>query len=306
LGFLNEHYFLGGTMSLRKDLAVKAIDEKIARPLGISVEAAAWGIHRIVNENMANAARVHIIEKGLDPRFFSMMAFGGAGPVHAFQVARLMGAPQLIVPGGAGVLSALGFLVTPVATEEIGSYVCRLDHLNWEKLNGMIETMQNAGFDFLKKADIPQDAARVSIVADMRYAGQGHEIGVSIPAGRLDARAIPEIERNFKTEYQLRYGRSIEGVPVEAVTWRVLVSGPTPELIPQQQVMGEHKTAGKGSRQVYWGTSYEETPVYDRYMIPAGEVVQGPCIIEEFESTTVVGKNAWATVDAFKNIVVSL
>jgi N-methylhydantoinase A len=306
LGFLNEDYFLGGTMTLRKDLAITAMQKKIAKPLGISVEEAAWGIHRIVNENMANAARVHIIEKGLDPRFFSMLAFGGAGPVHAFNVARLMHAPQLIVPAGAGVLSALGFLVSPVATEEIMSYVCQLPQLDWKRVNRMIDDMKAKGFDFLQRAGIKKKDATVKIVSDMRYAGQGHEITVNIPTGKLTVAAIPEIEKRFKAEYRLRYGRDIENIPVEAVTWRVLVSGSLPELKPVQSVIGQHPRALKGYRNVFWGKGYEKTPVYDRYAMETRKPVKGPCIIEEFESTTVVGKNSVVEVDAHRNIIINL
>ena len=293
-------------MRLRKDLAIAAMKQKIAKPLGISVEAAAWGIHRIVNENMANAARVHIIEKGLDPRFFSMLAFGGAGPVHAFHVARLMNAPQLIVPSGAGVLSALGFLVSPVATEEITSYVCRLDKMDWKRVNAMITGMQEKGFAFLTKAGIKKKDSSVSIVADMRYSGQGHEITVVIPAGKLNEKSVVEIENNFREEYRLRYGRSIENIPVESVTWRVLVSGPSPELVPKQAVVGTHSKAVKGTRKVYFGNGYVDAPVYDRYAMPENKKINGPCIIEEFESTTVVGKDSTVMIDQFKNIVIDL
>jgi N-methylhydantoinase A len=302
LGFLNENYFLGGTMTLRKDLAIKAMREKIAEPLGISVEQAAWGIHRIVNENMANAARVHIIEKGLDPRFFSMIAFGGAGPVHAFHVARLMNAPQLIIPSGAGVLSALGFLVSPIATEEISSYICRLDRMDWKKVNTMLQQMREKGFSFLEKSNIEKTEASIKVVADMRYFGQGHDISVVMPEGDLDKNSLPEIEQRFKKEYQLRYGRSIENMPIETVTWRVLVSGKSPELQPTQAIIGEHQDLLKGTRMVYFGEKFIETPVYDRYTMPVGEIFQGPCIIEEYESTTVVGENASVVVDEFRNI----
>jgi N-methylhydantoinase A len=306
LGYLNEDYFLGGTMKLRKDLAIAAMTKKIAKPLGITVEAAAWGIHRIVNENMANAARVHIIEKGLDPRFFTMLAFGGAGPVHAFNVARLMNAPQLIVPSGAGVLSALGFLVSPVATEEITSYVCRLDKMDWKRVNAMIDTMNEKGFAFLTKAGIKKKDGIVRIVSDMRYSGQGHEITVSIPSGKLNEKSIAAIETSFKEEYQLRYGRSIENIPVESVTWRVLVSGPSPQLIPKQAVLGTHNRALKGNRKVYFGNGYADTPVYDRYAIEINKKINGPCIIEEFESTTVVGKDSTLIIDEFRNIVIEM
>lgn len=306
LGYLNENYFLGGTMKLRKDLAIEAMNKKIAKPLGITVEAAAWGIHRIVNENMANAARVHIIEKGLDPRFFSMLAFGGAGPVHAFHVARLMNAPQLIVPSGAGVLSALGFLVSPVATEEITSYVCRLDKIDWKRVNAMIDGMKEKGFAFLTKAGIRKKDATIRIVSDMRYSGQGHEIMIVIPTGKLSEKSIPEIVTNFKEEYQLRYGRSIENISIESVTWRVLVSGPSPELIPKQAVLGKHSKALKGKRQVYFGNSYIDTSVYDRYAIEVNKKINGPCIIEEFESTTVIGMDSVVWLDENRNIIIDL
>jgi N-methylhydantoinase A len=306
LGFLNEDYFLGGTMTLQKNKAIAAMKKKIADPLKISVEAAAWGIHRIVNENMANAARVHIIEKGLDPRFFSMLGFGGAGPVHAFNVAKLMNAPQLIIPAGAGVLSALGFLVSPVATEEIASYVCSLDRIDWKKVNEMIADMQQKGFAFLQKAGIKNKDGKVSIVSDMRYTGQGHEITIAIPTGKLSEKSIAEIGQNFKVEYRLRYGRDIDNIPIESVTWRVLVSGPSPELIPTQAVIGKHTKALKGKRKVYWGNGYEETPVYDRYSIEQNKKIKGPCIIEEFESTTVVGHNSTVRIDEYKNIVIDM
>lgn len=306
LGYLNADYFLGGTMSLQKDLAIEAMKKKIAKPLGISVEAAAWGIHRIVNENMANAARVHIIEKGLDPRFFSMLAFGGAGPVHAFHVARLMNAPQLIVPSGAGVLSALGFLVSPVATEEITSYVSKLVTMDWAKVNKMIDTMREKGFAFLHKAGIQQKDGLVRIVADMRYSGQGHEITVNIPSSKLSEKSLQIIEHNFKEEYKLRYGRSIENIPIESVTWRVLVSGPLPDLVPKQAIVGKHDKALKGKRLVYFGNGYIETPVYDRYAMEENKKIKGPCIIEEFESTTVIGINSTVTVDVFKNIIIDM
>lgn len=307
LGYLNADYFLGGTMRLRKDLAIAAIEAKIAKPLRISVEAAAWGIHRIVNENMANAARVHILEKGFDPRHFSLLAFGGAGPVHAFHVARLMNAPSLFVPAGAGVLSALGFLVSPVATEGIGSYVCRLRDLDWPKAEAMVQALREKGMAFLQGAGIDPALAQTKLTIDMRYAGQGHEIAVSMPYdGALQADMLPIMERHFQEEYLLRYGRSMANIPIEAVTWRVGVRAPAPTLQPQQKVFGASEKALKGHRAVFWGKNFVETPVYDRYQLAVGETLAGPCIIEELESTTVVGENSKVTVDAFKNILIDL
>ena len=306
LGYLNEQYFLGGTMTLNREKAEAAIYDKIAKPLGISIAAAAWGIHRVVNENMANAARVHIIEKGFDPRFFSMLAFGGAGPVHAFHVARLLKSPQLLIPAGAGVLSALGFLVSPVATQEISSYLGRLDTMNWHTLNTLLDGMRVRTTAFLVNAGISEAAIQEELVADMRYLGQGHEITVPIPPGRLGPEHLHQIAENFRKEYQLRYGRAISGIPIESVTWRLIARGPEPAGALHQTILADSGPALKGTREVFWGETYESTPVYDRYAMEIGREYAGPCIIEEFESTTVVGKNSSVTIDPLRHIVITL
>lgn len=307
LGFLNEHYFLGGTMPLQRDLAERAIEKHLARPLGISVAEAAWGIHRIVNENMANAARVHILEKGLDPRPFSMLAFGGAGPVHAFSVARLLGLSRLVVPSGAGVLSALGFLVSPIATEVVFSHVIPLDRIDWPALNERLADMERQGRRFVQEAGLEAGVIEVRRMAEARYAGQGHEITVVLPAGKLSEASLPEISRNFEQEYTLRYGRVLPHMPLEFVTWRVVVSGPAPQWQLHQQVRGHLSTQPlKGKRPVFWGKEWLDTPVLDRYAMPSGERFRGPCIVEEYESTTVVGPQAVVWRDHFGNLIVEI
>jgi N-methylhydantoinase A len=308
LGYLNPAYFLGGTMSLDLAAAREAMKKKIADPLSISIEEAAWGIHRIVNENMASAARVHILEKGLDPRRFSMLGFGGAGPVHAFQVARLLGSPQLIIPVGAGVTSALGFLVSPVASEKIKSYIATVDkNMDWDTINAMLLEMENDGFAFLNHAGIRKKEATVTRVCDMRFKGQGHEITIQIPNNVLNEAAIPLIEAAFKEEYILRYGRYIDHVAMETVTWRVVVSGKSPEITPQQVVNTEGgHNALKGYRKIWMNGVFENVKVYDRYSLKAHDVMIGPAIIEEMESTTVIGHAASFYVDTAKNILIDL
>ena len=308
LGYLNADYFLGGTMKLNVEAARNAIKTHLADPLSISVEEVALGIYRIVNENMANAARVHILEKGLDPRHYAMIAFGGAGPVHAFQVARLVGSPKMLVPVGAGVASALGFLVSPVASEEITSYVARLDRVDWAHINRFLSEMAQKGFNFLSRANVPHSEASVTRIAEMRYVGQGHEISVTMPDGELSAKSIAEIERRFKAEYELRYQRSIENVAMEAVTWRVVVSGQSPEIEPSQSVQSIGSEYFKGNRAVWFPNQKTaiDTPVYDRYALPVGQKFDGPAIIEEMESTTVVGLDSTFEVDRHRNILIEL
>jgi N-methylhydantoinase A len=295
-------------MTLDKDASRKAIEEHIAKPLNISIEEAAMGIHRIVNENMANAARVHILEKGHDPRFYSMMAFGGAGPVHAFQTARLLNSPQLIIPVGAGVVSALGFLVSPIASEQIRSYVSPIGDIDWEYLNEKLTEMEKEGFVFLKNAGIDRSEGTISRIADMRYSGQGHEISVEIPNGFLDEKSLKIIEENFQKEYTIRYGRIIEDIGIEAVTWRVVVSGKSPEIIPNQVIKTEGHDALKGYRSIFLmgEKNYSDVPVYSRYDLKPNVTFEGPAVIEEMESTVIIGRNSAIRIDEFKNIIIDL
>lgn len=308
LGYLNEGYFLGGTMTLDREAAREAVRKHIAAPLGISIEQAAMGVRRVVDENMANAARVHIIEKGFDPRRFSMMAFGGAGPVHAFSVARLLRSPQMVIPVGAGVTSALGFLVSPVASESIRSFVKPLDEMDWAKLNTMLREMEEEGFAFLRHAKADLGKATVTRIADMRYLGQGHEIAVSMPLGELSAHSVADVEATFLKEYQLRYNRTVPGMRLETVTWRVAVSAAAPEIIPNQHNIPSDGTKAEQQRPVWFegDTAPTMTSVYNRYELRQGAVFQGPAIIEEKESTTVIGKSATFRIDEFKNIVIDL
>jgi N-methylhydantoinase A len=310
LGYLNPDYFLGGAMRLDVAAARKAIEAYLAKPLGISIEEAAMGVHRVVNENMANAARVHILEKGRDPRSYSMLAFGGAGPVHAFQVARLLNSPQLIIPVGAGVVSALGFLVSPVASEQIRSLVCPLDEIDWHQLNSMLSEMESEGLAFLEKSGISRSEAQITRLADMRYTGQGHEISVRIPNGDLSAASIADIQQRFTTEYELRYGRSIDDIGMETVTWRIIVSSPAPQIRPRQVVSATGNQALKGERTLYFMEGSQpvarQCPVYARYLLNPGDSFAGPAVIEEIESTTIIGNNSTIRIDDYCNIVIDL
>ncbi len=308
LGYLNADYFLGGEMQLSVEAARKAIEIKLANPLGISIEDAAMGIHKIVNENMANAARVHVLEKGMDPRHFNMVGFGGAGPVHAFGVAKLLNVRRLIIPVGAGVTSALGFLVSPVASEKIHSFIDELDSLDWNEVNTFLSDMEEDGYQFLNQSGIHKKDAIVERIVEMRYAGQGHEITIELPEGELGTDSISEIKRRFKKEYEFRYNRSIEGMALEMVTWRVVVQGPIPEMnVKQFSTTASDVEAYKGKRKVYFEeTGYLDCPVYDRYALKPNEKFDGPAIIEETESTTVIGINSTVQVDKDKNIIIDL
>lgn len=308
LGYLDPHYFLGGRLKLDLAAARRAIQEKIAEPSGISVEAAAWGIHQIVNESMANAARIHALERGKDPHRFPVFAFGGAGPVHGFRIARSLGSPTLIVPFGAGVTSAVGFLTAPLAFDFVRTWPGRLDHLNWARANLLLAEMEAEGQVLLAAAGVPPEAMQHQREADIRYVGQGHEVRVPLPSGQLDPDSVSPIAASFAEVYLRLYERLSPSVPLEIINWRVISSGPTPQ-VRLQTASAEQKSARgalKGYRQAYFPESggYHETPVYDRYSLAPRERFTGPAIIEEHESTTIVGLDGYFLSDEQRNLIV--
>ncbi|HWP29710.1 MAG TPA: hydantoinase/oxoprolinase family protein [Chloroflexota bacterium] len=307
LGYLNPDYFLGGRLRLHRAAAEAALTP-LARQLGLSLAETAWGIHQVANESMAGAARIHIVERGRDPRGLPILAFGGAGPVHSDRVARLLHAPALIVPFGAGVTSALGFLVAPLAFDFARSYFGRLDELPWETVNALLAGMEAEGRALLTQAGLLPTEITVRRWADLRYVGQGHEIRVALPDGPLSAELLPQLRARFEETYQRLYRRAGPRVGLEALHWRVQVSGPQPlfRLRLAAGAEADSRRALKGRRPAYFpeGGGFVDTPVYDRYRLGPGATFEGPAIVEEQESTLVVGPGAWAEVDPLGNVVV--
>ena len=181
LGYLDPDYFLGGQLKIDMAAARRAILERIAKLSGLSLEEAAWGIHQVVNESMANAARIHTLERGKDPHRFPMFAFGGAGPVHGYRIAKALGSPALIVPFGAGVMSAVGFLTAPLAFDFVRSWPGRIDAMDWQRANALLGEMEAEGQALLEQSGVLPAHISHRRVADIRYVGQGHEIQVPLP-----------------------------------------------------------------------------------------------------------------------------
>jgi len=289
LGYLDPGYFLGGRMQLDVAAARAAIEHDVASPLGLTVEEAAWGAHTIVNENMANAARVHAVERGKDPAALPLFAFGGAGPVHAAGVAAVLGSPSLFVPLGAGVMSALGFLTAPLAFDFVRTWRFTLDDLDWDRVNALFGEMEADGAALLAESLLASSEVTHERYADMRYVGQGHEVRVPLPLAELrESRALLEL---FEREYERLYGRRGPDVPVEAINWRIVSSGPRPGLELAATAVDAPSRPPEGSRPAFFPKlgGYVETPVYDRYALPPGARFEGPAIVEERESTLVVG-----------------
>ncbi len=307
LGYYDPGFFLGGRMTLDLAAAERAI-ASVAEPLGLSVAEAAWGIHKVVVESMASAARVHLVEKGRDPRSYAMVGFGGAGPAHACEVARLMGVRELIIPPASGAASALGFLSAPLSFELVRSLPVEFhDAFDADGINILLDTLAEEGFARLREGGVERGAATIECSADMRLVGQMHDIAVRLPAGALTAASLGEIRAAFSDTYTRRYSAPFAGFRFEAINFRVRVAGPTPVLslsgAAGAPAAGE---ALKGSRLACFGSDYVDTPVYDRYALRPGESISGPAIVEERESTTIVFPGDVLTIDAGLNLRIEI
>src|SRR5881296_862274 len=230
LGYLDAEFFLGGRMRLDREAARRSIEEHVASPLGLDVIAAAWGIHRVVNENMAAAARIHGIERGRDLRSYALFAFGGAGPVHCWQVATILRTPRILLPFGAGAMSAYGLLAAPLAFDFVRTGRQRLDAAGWAAINRLFAEMEDEGRALLTRAGVAAGKVTVARIAEMRYLGQGHEVEAAVPLGNLSAERLPTITASFEAAYRALYHRLPRGVPIEALNWRVKVAGPDPNI----------------------------------------------------------------------------
>ena len=308
LGYLDSNYFLGGKMKLDLDGTKKAL-VRLGEPLKMTAEQVAWGIHQIVNENMANAARAHLGERGKDPRRMPMYAFGGAGPVHGYRVAEILRLPALISPFGAGVGSTFGLLAAPLAFDFVRSAYSRMDRLDWNLANRLLDEMAQEGRKVLESSGLRAHDIVYQRTADLRYIGQGHEVSVALPDGVLSVDDLPRIAAEFERTYEALYGRKGPDVPLEVINWRVVASGPRPDMklkLPRDSTHGGD--ARKGSRLAFFPETngYVETSIYDRYTLEPGMRFTGPAIVEERESTLIVGVGGQARVDERLNVVVEL
>ncbi len=307
LGYLDPDFFLGGKMQLDRDAALRAL-EKISRPLDLDRVEAAWGIHQVVNENMANAARVHAVERGKDPRAYPLFAFGGAGPVHGYRVARALGVPGFIVPLGAGATSAFGFLCAPLSFDFMRSLFGRLNDLDWSDANAALREMEQEGRGLLRASGVADEDVWVRRLCEMRYVGQGHEVTVELPDGFLGPDDAAPLTNRYRKEYERLYGREGPDVPLETITWRLEVSSSRPEirLDREESTTGEPGEAIKGDREIYLPEEgdFATVPVYDRYRLGFGAAFDGPAVLEERESTVVLGPDSQAEIDGARNLVV--
>ena len=307
LGYLNPRYFAGGAMELSLGAAARAIEERVARPLGLSLEDAAWGIHTIVNTNMELATRVVSIERGRDPRALALVAFGGSGPVHGCRLARALGIPRVILPAAAGVAAAIGLLAAELRFDVARTFVRRLDGVDPEQVAAMFAEMTAQAVAVVRESAVTGEITTVRSV-DARYVGQGYELTVPVPAGKLDTGALEKVRRGFDDVYAARYGYANPNEPVEVVTWKLSAIGGAPRVTLPKATGRRGDLARKATRRAYFPEThgYADCPVFDRYALGPGLTLAGPAIVEERESTTVLPPGTLATVDDYANLIVEL
>ena len=308
LGLLDPGFFLGGTMTLVKSAAEDAISRTVAEPLNLDVIRAAWGIHDIANEDVARAFRIHASERGFDYRLATMIAFGGSGPIQAMAIAKKLNIPRVVFPIGAGVMSAMGLLASPLSFEQARTRRTFLDEIDGTKFSEILAPLVEDAKQPLLAAGLSSTDISLSTRLDMRYFGQGHEIEIVSPALPPNE-ALAALPSEFAKRYTTLFGVAPLAEPLEIVTWKVEAFGPTPSLQPGYMVGGFERGQGvslKDVRFCHFGDETMETPVYDRYQIAPGTEIAGPALVEERESTCVITPGHRARIDASLNIVAEL
>ncbi len=308
LGRLNADYFLGGEIALDVGRAREAIRLHCAEPLGMDVVETAHAIVEIANAAMVNALRLVLVQRGYDPRDFALIAFGGAGPVHANRLAAETEIPTVIIPMSPGTTSALGLLVTDLRHDFSVTLMRRMDGLDPAEADAAYELLETRGRADLAREGVAPDAMSFTRQMDLRYVGQGYELTLPLPAQSLDVATCARMCEQFHREHDRAYGHSAPEEPVELVTLRVAAIGAIAKPRPRDlapAASDDPAAANTSTRDVYFAESggYVACAVYDRYRIGAGMVIVGPAIVEELDSTTVIHPGYRAVADRYGDLI---
>ncbi|CAA7612278.1 hydantoinase/oxoprolinase family protein [Magnetospirillum sp. SS-4] len=304
LGYLNAEYFAGGKMKIDLQAARDAIEEYVAKPLGMSIEDAAAGMYRVICNNMAQGVREVTIKRGFDPREFPMIVAGGAGPIHSCLICEELDMPFQIVPRESSILCAYGMLMSDLKHDFVRTFVSRLDAIDWPRLNGLIDDMVDEGRRLLSEERIGTDRQQVHVKFDCRYLKQYHEVSFEVPAEAVKARDIAAITTLFHAEHNRLYGYSLEAqkAPVEIINVRVQAVGHTDKPAqPKEPWHGtDPRAALKGERPVYIpeAKAFRTIPVYDGHKLRHGNLIEGPAMIEEITTAIFVSEANSCVCDA--------
>jgi len=307
LGRLNPASFLSGELDVEVADVRAAVERDLADPLGSSVREAAQGVLDVANANMERALRVVSVERGYDPRRFALVAFGGAGPLHAPKLARQLEIPRVVVPRTAGVLSALGLLISDILYDFSTSRVRRWTEVSPADLTERFRAFEEQGRERLRAEALPDARMAFERRVDLRYVGQSFDLPVPVPDGDLDAQAMETVARQFHDRHEKRYGHAYPEEPVELVTVRLRARGLVDEPdLRSESVGGTVADAVTETREVVYDGRARETRVYERDAVPTEADFDGPAIVEGRESTVVVHPDQRVRVDEYGNLHVEV
>jgi N-methylhydantoinase A len=307
LGRIDPAGFSGGRMALDHSAAAAALRRDVAEPLGLALELAALGVSEIVDENMANAARVHAIESGKDARGRTLVAFGGAAPLHAARLAEKLGLDRVLIPTSAGVGSAVGFLQAPIAYEIVRSALQRLDEFDADAANALVAAMR-AEAEAIVRRGAPDAPLSETRSAFMRYRGQGHEIAVPLPVRRYQSGDAELLRTTFEDAYRRLYHRIIPGVEVEILSWVLLLSAPPPAQPAAPLATPPAYTPARARHRPVFDPELGEfvtVAIHERRELKPGAHISGPSVIVEDETSTVVTRLFTAQIDPHGYIILT-
>lgn len=307
LGYLDASYFLGGRMKLEPRLAVDALEAAVGGPLRLDRTRAAWGVHDIANEDISRAFRMHATERGFDYRKSTMVAFGGGGPIHGARIARKLKVPRVIYPAGAGVMSAFGMLVGAASFEVVRSQTRLFTDLDAATVQNTVAEVEEEAAGYLVASGIGRETIEIDRRIDMRYRGQGYDIEVRLPPDKLGEALLQALPELFATAYRDIF-HTILDQPLEITGWKVKASGQQPGFMPLVGKMMANSDPLKGRRIAYFPLAggMVDCPIYDRYALSIGDTLEGPCLVEERESTCLLDVGDRGRIDEFGNLVADI
>ena len=306
LGRINSS-IAGDTLELDRSASLTSIKTKIADPLGLDIYSAAHGILKIANNNMVGAIRNISVERGYDPKDFTLVAYGGAGPMHGIDVANLLGIKQVIVPLSPGITSAHGLLVSEFKNDYARTYTKRSSEHESDDLNRIFSELETQGRGWLEKEGLDQHAFSIEKSIDLRYQHQGSEITIPIDGTHIGHKSLIAAFNNFHQQHQRLYGFSLEQ-PVEVITLRVTITSNVGKLgIPLLPELIETDTSVKGLRDVFFSdtTDFITCDIHNRDLLQTGTVIKGPAIIESLDSTVLINPNWESLIDEYGTCILT-
>ncbi len=308
LGRLDPGYYLGGEMSLDAEAAKQAILNKIARPLKLSLEEAAEGIIKVINASMVRGIRKVSVEKGFDAREFSMICFGGGGPLHSLELAEELRIPTVVVPISPGVNSALGLLIADFRYDYSQTFLRKTQEIDLDSLNQSFKDLEIIAVQQMLDEKIPREEMRILRSVEMRYSGQGYELEVPVSNGTLTEKDLKRINDSFHQLHRQLYGYASPQEVTEFVYLRIAALGKIPKPKFKKEKEGDRKPARglKGKRKVFVQGKYVSLPIYERALLRPGDKIQGPAVIEQMDSTTFLSNGRQAQVDPYLNLIVTI